>query len=116
MPERVQLEAAAEAFGASRVPLAVELTGVPGSWREWLSDIALAAADGPVVVVLDEFPWITAGDSAGLEGVLQAIWDRTLEKLPVLMVLIGSDLAMMERLAQHDRPLFGRVRESSCLH
>lgn len=111
MPERAQLEAAAEAFGSSRRPLPVDLPGVPGSWREWLSQLALAASDGPVIAVLDEFPWITAGDSVGLEGVLQAVWDRVLEKLPVLLILVGSDIAMMERLAQHDRPLFGRLRE-----
>lgn len=113
MPERAQLEAATLALGASRRPLpgTGDLPGVPGSWQEWLGRVALAAAAGPVIVVLDEFPWITAGDSAGLEGVVQAVWDRVLEKLPVLLVLIGSDVAMMERLAQHDRPLYGRVRE-----
>ena len=28
---------------------------------------------------------------------------------PVLMLLIGSDEAMMDRLFEHDRPLFGRL-------
>ncbi|MFT4010113.1 MAG: DUF234 domain-containing protein [Nocardioidaceae bacterium] len=111
MPESAQLDAAAEAFGTSRNPLPATVPGAPGSWRDWLAQLALAASNGPVIAVLDEFPWITAGDTAGLEGLLQAMWDRTLEKLPVLLVLIGSDIAMMERLSQHDRPLFGRVRE-----
>lgn len=111
MPESAQLQAATEAIGVSRKPLPVELPGVPSSWRDWLSQLALAASDGPVIAVLDEFPWIAAGDQAGLEGLLQVVWDRVLEKVPVLVILIGSDLAMMERLAQHDRPLFGRVRE-----
>jgi hypothetical protein len=66
MPERAQLDAAAEAVGTSRKPLPVELPGVPQSWREWLGWLALAASDGPVIAVLDEFPWITAGDDAGL--------------------------------------------------
>lgn len=111
MSESAQLQAATQAIRASSTPLSVDLPGTPNSWREWLSQIALAAADGPVIAVLDEFPWIAAGDRAGLEGLLQVMWDRVLERLPVLLVLIGSDLAMMERLAQHDRPLFGRVRE-----
>jgi AAA+ ATPase superfamily predicted ATPase len=80
-----------------------------GSWREWLARLAIAARSGPVIVVLDEFPWLTASD-AGLEGELQAVWDRTLEKLPVLLILVGSDVAMMERLGQHGRPLFGRLQ------
>lgn len=79
------------------------------SWREWLGRIGLAAQSGPVVVVLDEFPWFTTADPA-LEGELQVQWDRTLEKLPVLLILIGSDVTMMDRLATHGRPLFGRLR------
>ncbi|MCL2482924.1 MAG: hypothetical protein FWF43_05835 [Propionibacteriaceae bacterium] len=111
MTEAAQLEVAGEAFADSRMPLPIDLPEAPASWREWLSRLALAASDTPIIAVLDEFPWMTGGDTAGLEGVLQMVWDRVLEKLPVLLILIGSDLAMMERLAQHDRPLFGRVRE-----
>ena len=111
---REQLEAASDALAASRMPLPNQLQELPATWREWFTRLALAASSGPVIAVLDEFPWIRADDSgnmAGLEGTMQIIWDRMLEKLPVLMILIGSDLAMMERLAQHDRPLFGRVRQ-----
>lgn len=111
MPERAQLDAAAAAFSASRRPPPGWVAGSVDSWREWLTQLALSAADGPVVAVLDEFPWLAGGDLAELEGVLQAVWDRVLEKLPVVLVLVGSDLAMMERIARHDRPLFGRVRE-----
>ncbi|MGI8537235.1 MAG: ATP-binding protein [Mycobacteriales bacterium] len=80
----------------------------PASWREWLGRLAIAARTGPVVAVLDEFPWLTDADPT-LEGELQAQWDRTLSTLPVLLVLIGSDVAMMDRLAGHGRPLFGRL-------
>lgn len=41
------------------------------------------------------------------------MWDRTLAKLPNLLILVGSDVAMMERLAQHDRPLFLGARRST---
>ena len=69
------------------------------------------AFDGqPAVVVLDEFPWAAETDDT-LEGSLQAAWDRTFEQLPVLWVVVGSDMAMMERLTEHDRPLYGRARE-----
>lgn len=81
-----------------------------GSWQDWLGKIALAARTGPVIVVLDELPWIAESDPA-LEGLLQAQWDRILEKLPVLLILIGSDVAMMESLVEHGRPLYGRVRQ-----
>jgi AAA+ ATPase superfamily predicted ATPase len=78
------------------------------SWREWLGRVAIAARTGPVIAVLDEFPWLADADTT-LEGTLQAQWDRTLQKLPVLMIVIGSDVAMMDMLASHGRPLFGRL-------
>lgn len=106
-----QLADAATALRESRAPLpdaGLFAESAPGSWTQWLSGIALAARTGPVIVVLDEFPWLAAAEPS-LEGQLQAQWDRTLERLPVLVILIGSDVTMMDRLAQHDRPLFGRV-------
>src|ERR1700729_230448 len=73
----------------------------------------LAAAlpdDGPAIVVLDEFPWL-CGSSPDLEGALQVAWDRVFEQRPVLFILIGSDISVMEALSTYERPLFGRVRE-----
>ena len=108
-----QLDDATQAIVDSRHPLpdAELITHAPAaSWRDWFGRIAIAARSGPVIAVLDEFPWMAAGDPA-LEGELQAQWDRTLEKLPVLLILIGSDVTMMERLATHDRPLYGRLQQ-----
>jgi len=70
---------------------------------------AALPADGPSVVVLDEFPWLLE-HNAGLDGTLQKLWDRRFESLPVLMILVGSDLSVMELLTEHSRPLFGRAR------
>lgn len=72
---------------------------------------ALAAGiSQPLVVVLDELPYLLAGDPA-LEGTLQQVWDRALSRAPVLLVLVGSDLSVMELLATYDRPLYGRAQE-----
>ncbi|MDP3713022.1 MAG: ATP-binding protein [Mycobacteriales bacterium] len=100
---------------ASRHPIAgaAELfASPPVDWSDAFGKLALAArlADGPVVVVLDELPWAAETDPT-LEGRLQNAWDRSLEATPVLLVLVGSDLAVMERLTAHDRPLYGRARE-----
>jgi uncharacterized protein len=81
----------------------------PTSWHEAFSRIAMACRTTPSVVVLEEFPWAVEADRT-LEGTLQNAWDRQLENTPVLLILVGSDVAMMERLTQHDRPLFGRSR------
>ncbi len=68
-----------------------------------------ASPDAPVVVVLDELPYLMGSDPA-FESVLQRVWDHTLQGRPVMLVVVGSDLATMEALSSYDRPLYGRVR------
>ncbi len=79
-------------------------------WHAALRQVASALPKGPAIVVLDEFPWL-AQSSPSLEGAVQAVWDRVFESIPVLLILIGSDLTMMEALTSYDRPLFGRAKE-----
>jgi hypothetical protein len=70
----------------------------------------LAAAlpdQAPGIVVIDGLPWLVEADPA-LEGTLQTAWDTVLARKPVLLVLIGSDLAMMERLDDYRRPFHQR--------
>jgi hypothetical protein len=62
------------------------------------------------MVVFDEMPYLVAEDP-GFEGTLQKAFDRTLSRLPVLLVLIGSDLAMMEALNTYGRPFYQRGTE-----
>jgi uncharacterized protein len=84
--------------------------GSPADWDAALRLLAGALpADEPSVVVLDEFPWLLQRDP-GLEGTLQVVWDRLLEGLPVLLVLVGSDLSVMQSLSEYGRPLFGRAK------
>lgn len=80
------------------------------TWEQALRTVAAALpTEGPSIVVLDEFPWLLGHDS-GLDGTLQKLWDRQFESKPVLMVVVGSDLSVMELLTDHSRPLFGRAR------
>jgi AAA+ ATPase superfamily predicted ATPase len=103
---RFALEAA-----RSSLPGAGLFDGVtPDGWPGVLRLLAAALPDGPAVVVLDEFPWL-CGASPDLEGALQVAWDRDFERRPVLFILIGSDISVMEALSTYERPLFGRVRE-----
>jgi hypothetical protein len=64
--------------------------------------------DSPAIVVLDEMPWLAEQDVL-FEGALQAAWDRLWSTRPVLLILLGSDLHMMERLTAYDRPFYGRA-------
>ena len=85
---------------------------VPGgnaaNWLDAFRVVALALPERPCIVVIDESPWLAEQDQA-FEGALQVAWDRLLSVRPVLLLLLGSDLHMMERLTGYDRPFYGRA-------
>ncbi|WP_049577424.1 ATP-binding protein [Streptomyces sp. SBT349] len=96
--------------GRSSLPGTDLLAGVTGvtSWDTALRQLAaVLPEESPAVVVLDELPWMIEADPV-LEGTLQTVWDRVLSRKPVLLVLIGSDLAMMEQLGSYGRPFHQR--------
>ncbi|MGH3720154.1 MAG: ATP-binding protein [Pseudonocardiaceae bacterium] len=104
-------EIGAQAARRSTLPGAHLFDGITlGNWHAALHQVASALPECPAIVVLDEFPW-SAESSPALEGALQTVWDQVLESKPVLFILIGSDLSMMEALTSYHRPLFGRVKE-----
>jgi AAA+ ATPase superfamily predicted ATPase len=110
-PVDVQMRRAAETLRSSTRPLpAIEagLARPSGNWYDLLSRLQFVLNDNPAILVIDEFPWANDA-SPGLDGLLQSLWDLTLVRRPVLVLLIGSDEAMMDRLFAHDRPLFGRL-------
>ncbi|PWU43429.1 ATPase [Micromonospora globispora] len=83
----------------------------PRTWDAALTLLAAALpADRPSVVVLDEMPYLIATDP-GFEGALQKVFDREFSRRPVLLVCIGSDLAMMEALNDYGRPFHQRATE-----
>ena len=72
--------------------------------------IAAALPDSPAIVVIDEAPWLLEGIKGGA-GELQRVWDKDLSQKPVLLLLLGSDLEMMQELNNPDQPFYGRGRE-----
>lgn len=89
------------------------LRGMPplafADWDTALQFFATAAADGPLVIILDEFQFLCATQPA-LPSILQRHWDRwEHEQLPLVLVLSGSALAFMEGLLDRDAPLYGRA-------
>lgn len=112
-----------EELERSTLPVAQELrAGVrPDGWEATLRLIARSCAraaetrgtggggtGAPMCLVIDELPWLSE-QVPSIEGLLQSVWDRELSRLPVLLVLVGSDLHMMRELESYDRPLYGRV-------
>lgn len=83
----------------------------PTTWDGALRLLAAALPDDQAsVVVIDEFPYLLE-DECNVDASFQKAWDRHLSNKPVLLVLIGSDLAMMEALDQADQPLYQRGTE-----
>lgn len=101
-----------EAAAASDLPGAEAMRGQsPRDWDAALHLLAQALpADRPSVVVLDAMPYLIKNDP-GFEGTLQRLFDRELSRRPVLLLCVGSDLAMMERLNDYDRPFHQRGTE-----
>jgi AAA+ ATPase superfamily predicted ATPase len=97
---------------ASTLPMAgLVASARPQSWDAAFDVLAAALPhDQASVLVIDEVPYLM-DDSGAFEGMLQRAWDRALEAKPVLLVLIGSDLSMMEALNDYGRPFHQRGRE-----
>jgi AAA+ ATPase superfamily predicted ATPase len=66
-----------------------------------------ATAETPVILVIDELPYLVEHD-LGFAADLQKAWDRTLERAPVLVICVGSDVRMMDELVRERAPLHGR--------
>ena len=61
------------------------------------------------VIILDEFSY-AIGAYPDLTHKLQAIWDHQFKDLPVMLVLSGSHIGMMEEgILAHRSPLYGRA-------
>lgn len=107
-----ELEFFVQEVAASNLPGAQLFQGVQvASWDAALRLLVAALPqDSPSVIVLDELPYLTVSDPA-FEGTLQKFFDRDLSRLPVLLIGIGSDLAMMEALNEYGRPFHQRATE-----
>jgi AAA+ ATPase superfamily predicted ATPase len=86
----------------------VFVDAAPGNWATALRHlVSVLPSDSPSVVVIDELPYLMDPEGE-FESVLQRAWDRELSRRPVLLVLIGSDLSMMEALTTYGRPFHQR--------
>ena len=80
-------------------------------WDELFRELVRLAKSSPqkIVVILDEFTYAVEA-YPDLPHKLQAIWDHQLKDLPIMLVLSGSHIGMMEdSVLAHRSPLYGRA-------
>lgn len=104
----------AQAVLESNIPGKEDFNGLSfGSWESALKNLArILPGEQGTVIIIDELPYLIESDPA-FEGTLQKIFDRELSSKKVLLILIGSDLAMMEALNDYGRPFHQRASEMS---
>lgn len=107
----LELRAFAEAVATSSLP-AAGLVREGARFDRWEAALEVAASEVDpatgAVLVLDELPYLMEQDRS-VEGALQTVWDRRLRRLPVLLIVVGSDLSVMEALVGYGHPPYARV-------
>jgi AAA+ ATPase superfamily predicted ATPase len=77
-------------------------------WEASLRFLTPLAQGTPLVVVIDEFPYLVEANPA-LPSILQKVWDEALQHSQILLILCGSSIGMMEReTLDYGSPLYGR--------
>lgn len=77
------------------------------SWEDLLRYLLERAEREPVVVVLDEFPYLSSAAPA-VTSIIQKVWDHQWQDRPLKLILSGSYITVMRQLEEADQPLFGR--------
>lgn len=76
-------------------------------WDELLDVISEASRRRRIGLVLDEFPYLAEATPA-LPSLIQRWWDGVGERSNLVLVLAGSQQAMMQRLVSAEGALYGR--------
>jgi hypothetical protein len=80
------------------------------NWRDFFDFLGekLKSKKKPSIIVFDEFPYLVNSNEA-ISSYFQYFWDTYLKDLPIMLVLMGSSIAMMYKHALvYSAPLNGR--------
>lgn len=77
------------------------------SWEALFENLIALVGDRRVLIILDEFPWMSDADPS-FASRLQNLWDHRIKGTNLILVLAGSHIGMMSRLFEYQSPLYGR--------
>lgn len=79
-----------------------------GSMEALLEHLFRRAAEEPLILVLDEYPYLREAVT-GMDSILQSLIDRYKDTSSLKLVLCGSYVEIMKSLLARENPLYGRV-------
>lgn len=78
------------------------------SLEELLNDLFQHAENEPLILVLDEYPYLR-DTTVGLDSILQSLIDKYRDSSELKLILCGSYVDIMKSLLESQNPLYGRV-------
>lgn len=106
--EGVELARLAEAVARDLGQETADLAGGRfASWEAALRFFAVLAAETPLVVILDEVPYLTRS-TAGFASIVQVVWDHLKKPGKLLLILTGSAFGAIQLMLGGGGPLRGR--------
>lgn len=106
--EAVELRRFADAVGRDLGTATLELAGGGfGSWEAALRYVAAVASQQPLLVVIDEAPYL-ASSTKGFASIVQVVWDHLRPGTQLMLVLTGSAVGTIESMLGAGGALRGR--------
>jgi hypothetical protein len=106
--EATELDRLAEAVRRGLGDDAMDLAGGRfASWEAALRFLAASASQEPLLVILDEVPYL-ARSTRGLASIVQVVWDHLRPGTKLMLVLTGSAVGVIEDMLGANAALRGR--------